>query len=197
MSHDLSLTFGAHDRQHIFHNPQHRPEFTVTLANTGGESMTGARVKRVQKYVNNDRFMVTYGDGLSDVDIERLVEFHKSHGKLATLTTARASSRFGILNINDDGRVDSFTEKPQLDGWINAGYFVFENKVFDYLNEDASCVLEQEPLRRLAADGQLMAFRHEGFFFPMDTYKELQALNAMWDAGKAPWQLPRPVAVGS
>ena len=113
--------------------------------------------------------MVTYGDGLADIDITRLLAFHRAHGKLATVTTVRPISRFGVLDIQGDGLVKQFAEKPQSEGWINAGYFVFHRRVFDYLKSDAGCIMEHEPLERLAADGQMVAFRHEGFFFAMDT----------------------------
>jgi glucose-1-phosphate cytidylyltransferase len=130
--------------------------------------------------------MVTYGDGLSNLNINALVEFHRGHGKIATLTAARPPSRFGILEIAEDDQVKYFREKVQS-GWINGGFFVFNRGVFDYL--DLECVLEREPMERLAADGQLMAFRHEGFWIGMDTYREYEMLNQMWDAGNIPWKM--------
>jgi glucose-1-phosphate cytidylyltransferase len=151
--------------------------------------MTGARLKAVERYVGDEPFMVTYGDGLSNVDVKRLLAFHQSHGKLATVTTHRPISRFGVLEVDHSGAVASFSEKPQIDGWVNIGYFVFEPDVFQYLKAEASCILEQEPLQRLARDGQLKAFRHEGFFFAMDTYREFKYLNELWDGNAAPWKV--------
>ena len=142
---------------------------------------------RASKYFEGERFMCTYGDGLSDVDVSALVEFHKSHGKLATVTTVRPPSRFGVMDLNSDGSVARFREKPQADGWVNAGYFVFEPEVLDYL--DRECVLEQQPLQRLAAEGQLVAYQHEGFFQPMDTLRESTMLNEMWARDEAPWRV--------
>jgi glucose-1-phosphate cytidylyltransferase len=135
--------------------------------------------------------MATYGDGVSDVDVKKLLAFHKAHGKLATVTTVRPISRFGVLKLDSAGLVSGFDEKPQLDGWINVGFFVFERAVFDYLSSDPNCVLEQEPLQHLARDGQLVAYRHDGFFYAMDTYRELKLLNTLWDSGEAPWKVWR------
>jgi glucose-1-phosphate cytidylyltransferase len=145
----------------------------------------------VEKYAGDGPVMVTYGDGVSDVNIGKLLEFHKSHGKLATITTMRPFSRFGILELGPKGDVRAFKEKPQMDGWASAGFFVFEKEVFQYLNADPTCVLEREPLERLAAEGQLMAYQHEGFFFAMDTYREYLYLNELWNKGEAPWAVWR------
>ena len=131
--------------------------------------------------------MVTYGDGLADVDIPGLLTFHEAHGKLATVTTIREVSRFGVMDMTDEGAVEQFREKPLSDNYVNGGFFVFEPEVFDYLDDE--CVLEQEPLEAIAKDGQLMAFRHESFWQPMDTFREFTILNEMWDAGKAPWKV--------
>jgi glucose-1-phosphate cytidylyltransferase len=161
-------------------------DWTVTVTDTGKDTMTGGRVKRAARYTEG-RFMVTYGDGLADVDIDQLLAFHESHGRLATVTTTRPSSRFGVLDLDSDGVVERFREKPQADGHVNAGFFVFEPEVLDYLDDD--CTLEREPLERLAADRQLVAYEHTGFWQPMDTFREFQMLNEMWDAGDAPWRL--------
>jgi glucose-1-phosphate cytidylyltransferase len=150
--------------------------------------MTGGRLRRVAKHLQDDCFMVTYGDGVSDVDICELLRFHRSHGKLATVTTFRPISRFGILDINESKRVQSFIEKPKSDAWASAGFFVFQRKVLDYLHND-TCILEREPLERMASDGQLMAYQHSGFFYAMDTYREYQILNNLWNSGEAPWKL--------
>ncbi len=182
---DFTISLGrSHDI--TFHDQHQESDWRVTVADTGAETQTGGRVKRVQRYVDGDRFMVTYGDGLADVNIKELLAFHEAHGRLATITTVRPLSRFGVLDIDDDGGVEHFREKPQVDGWVNAGFFVFEREVFDYLDED--CVLERDPLERLAKEGQLSAYRHEGFWQPMDTYRESQLLNDLWNEG-APWRV--------
>jgi glucose-1-phosphate cytidylyltransferase len=133
--------------------------------------------------------MVTYGDGLADVDICKLLEFHRAHGKLATVTTTRPVSRFGMMEVDSSGLVNRFAEKPVVDGWANVGYFIFNRKVFDYFGGGDSCVMEREPMERLVADGQLMAYRHNGFFFAMDTYREYEILNKIWDSEKIPWKV--------
>jgi glucose-1-phosphate cytidylyltransferase len=131
--------------------------------------------------------MCTYGDGVANIDVKKLLDFHKSHGKIATISTVRPETRFGVLDINPDNSVKSFREKPQSDNWVNAGYFVFEEKIFDYLTERS--VLENEPFSQLAKDNQMHAFRHEGFWQPMDTYREFKLLNDLWDSNKAPWRV--------
>ena len=143
----------------------------------------------MQRYIDGDTFMVTYGDGIADINIARLLEFHRAHGKLATVTSVRPISRFGVLDLQDDGVVKRFVEKPQSESWINVGFFVFDRRVFDYIDDDDARVLEREPLERLAAEGQMVAYRHEGFFFAMDTYREYESLNRMWDSGQAPWKV--------
>jgi glucose-1-phosphate cytidylyltransferase len=161
--------------------------WSVTVVETGLSTNTGGRLRRLRTHLPN-RFMVTYGDGVADVSIDRLLEFHVQHGRLATVTAVRPPSRFGALAIDGD-HVRAFSEKPQTEaGWINGGYFVFEPAVLDYLVDDET-VLEREPLERLAADGQLMAFRHEGFWEPMDTERDRTNLIGLWAAGEAPWKL--------
>jgi glucose-1-phosphate cytidylyltransferase len=187
MNNDFTICLGRESR--IEYNDNHEEQdFRITLADTGLESMTGGRLKRAQKYIPDDWFMVTYGDGVSDVDIRKLVEFHKNHGKLATVTTFRPISRFGILDINSENQVQNFIEKPKSDAWASAGYFVFQRQVFDYLDGD-QCILEHEPLERLAAERQLVAYNHDGSFFAMDTYREFQILNDLWKSGQAPWKV--------
>jgi glucose-1-phosphate cytidylyltransferase len=187
MNNDFTLTLGAGSNIEC-HGRRHEHDFRITLVDTGGETMTGGRVRRIEPFIDADTFMVTYGDGLSDIDVRRLLEFHRSHGKLATVTAVHPVSRFGMLEVDAGGQVRSFIEKPRLEGWMSAGFFVFERGVFDYLAGDA-CVMEDEPMRRLATDGQLMAYRHEGFFFAMDTYREYEALNRMWNSGNIPWKV--------
>ncbi len=170
-----------------YHGAHEQNNWTVTVAFTGDLTMTGGRVFRASKYFPGERFLCTYGDGLADVDLTALLKFHEAHGKLATVTTVRPPSRFGVLEVADDGSVTQFREKPQADGWVNVGFFVFEPGVIDYL--DADCVLEREPLQRLAADGQLAAYQHHGFFQPMDTLREMRQLNEIWESGTAPWRV--------
>jgi glucose-1-phosphate cytidylyltransferase len=187
LNNDFEIRLGSERR--IRYLEQHaEQDFAVILADTGQETMTGGRVKRIERYVDDDVFMVTYGDGLSDVSIPDLLAFHRAHGRLATVTGVQPSSRFGILTLTEAGQVTSFAEKPRMDGWASAGYFVFSRKVFDYLTDD-QCILEREPLEQLTSEGELMVYRHGGFFFAMDTYREYQTLNEMWNRGEAPWKV--------
>jgi glucose-1-phosphate cytidylyltransferase len=164
-------------------------DWSVTLVDTGLDTMTGARVKRVQKYINDERFMLTYGDGLANLDLGDLLRFHRQQGKLVTITGVRPPSRFGEMSVQD-GVVVRFDEKPQVsEGMVNGGFFVCERGFFDYLSDDETCVLEHEPLRCTAADGQLAAYRHDGFWQCMDTYREWRLLTDLWDSGKAPWRV--------
>lgn len=186
MNNDFTMCLGQKNNL-VYHCAHEEQNFRVTLANTGLNNMTGSRVKQIAKYIDDDTFMVTYGDGLSDLDIRKLVRFHQSHGRLATVTTVRPLSRFGILKVDDKGRVINFAEKPQLDGWASAGFFVFNRGVLDYLSSDPQCTLEREPLERLAQDGELVAYPHDGFFYAMDTYREYLYLNELWNSTQAPW----------
>jgi glucose-1-phosphate cytidylyltransferase len=190
MNNDFTICLGARNKT-TYHGNHQEKDYLVTLAETGLETMTGARVKLAEKYIAEEIFMVTYGDGVCDVDLQALLQFHLAHGRLATVTTVRPVSRFGILDIKSDGYVEEFLEKPQMEGWANAGYFVFNRKVFDYLSTNISCVLERDPLQMLARNGELMAYRHEGFFYAMDTYREYIYLNELWSSGKAPWAVWR------
>jgi glucose-1-phosphate cytidylyltransferase len=160
----------------------------ITLLDTGLDTMTGGRIKRAQNVVGNEPFMLTYGDGVSDINIDELVKFHKSHGKSITLSSAQPEGRFGALGLDGD-KVESFLEKPKGDGgWINIGYFVCEPQVFDYITEGDLSVFEQEPLKTLAKDGEMMTYKHNGFWKPMDSLKDKNDLNKLWDSGKAPWK---------
>jgi glucose-1-phosphate cytidylyltransferase len=160
----------------------------VTLIDTGLNTMTGGRVKRIQKYVGNETFLLTYGDGVSDIDINDLLAFHRSHGKLATISMYNVGQRFGVIERDESGRINAFREKSDDDGtMINIGFMVFEPGVFDYLEGDET-VLEKAPLERLAADGQLMGYIHKGFWSCMDTLRDRNKLEAMWNAGNAPWR---------
>jgi len=187
MNNDFSICLGR--KSEIRYHGQHEEQgFSVTLADTGLDCMTGGRIRKIRKYIDEDAFLLTYGDGVSDIDIGRVVEFHRSHGKLATVTTVPPASRFGIVEL-DGAQVRRFTEKPRSEGWMSAGYFVLQREVFDYLGGGDECIFEREPLERLAAAGQLMAYRHEGFFYAMDTFREYQHLNELWAANAAPWKV--------
>lgn len=162
--------------------------WTVQLMDTGLNTMTGGRIKRLEPYLRGAPFLATYGDGVCDVDIAKVVAFHRSHGKLATVTAVRPPARFGGLVFEGD-LVREFSEKPQIgEGWINGGYFVFEPEIFDYIDGDSTS-LELAPLERLAAEGQLAAYRHDGFWQCMDTIREKRLLESLWQSGKAPWKV--------
>lgn len=182
---DITVELGRNS-DFIQHGTHSESDWTVTIANTGELTMTGGRVFKTQKYLHDETFLCTYGDGLANVNIKELISFHKSHGKLATVTTVQPLSRFGMMDVDGYGNVKKFREKPVMEGWVNAGFFVFEPKVFDYLDQDS--VLEQEPLSRLASLGELVAYRHSGFWQPMDTLRESQFLNDLWDRNEAPWR---------
>lgn len=163
------------------------PEWRVAVVDTGINTMTGGRILRLRDLINSAPFMVTYGDGVGNIDLKQLLAFHRSHGRLATVTAVRPPARFGGLALNGD-RVTEFTEKPQtIDGWINGGFFVFEPAVLDLIDGDQT-ILEIEPLEQLATSGQLMAYRHHGFWQPMDTLRERQMLEDAWNGGIAPWK---------
>jgi glucose-1-phosphate cytidylyltransferase len=183
---DFAIELGKRDSLQ-FHAAHDEAHWTVTVAFTGETTMTGGRVFRASKYLGDEPFLMTYGDGLADVDITALRSFHDRSGTLATVTTVHPVSRFGVMDVNPSGRVISFKEKPQLDGWINAGYFILEPAVIRYLDEE--CVFEEQPLAQLARDGELAAYRHEGFWQPMDTYREAKLLNELWTSGQAPWKV--------
>jgi glucose-1-phosphate cytidylyltransferase len=189
--HESDVTFDFRDQNaRITHGNTAEP-WRVTLVNTGIDTMTGGRVKRVQQYVGNETFMLTYGDGVSDVDIKELVAFHRSHGKLATVTSTQPGGRFGALDIAEDGRVLGFKEKPKGDGsWINAGFLVFEPKIFDYLVDDTT-VLEKIPLENLARNGELQTYQHRGFWQAMDTLRDKNLLESLWKEGSPPWKVWR------
>ena len=188
MHRDFTVTLGRPDSLQ-FHDAHADEAWRVTICDTGHHTMTGARIKRAARHITGDRFMVTYGDGVADIDLGALMAAHRSSRRLATVTGVRPPSRFGELVVNGD-RVRQFSEKPQMqDGFINGGFFVFERPVLDYLSDDASCVLEADPLERLTSDGQLGVYRHTGFWQCMDTYRDHQLLNQLWDSGKAPWKV--------
>lgn len=184
-SNDFTVELGNRDSL-VFHGAHDEAHWRVTVAFTGDDTQTGGRVFRVAKYLDDEPFLVTYGDGLADVDIDALRAVHQSSARLGTVTTVQPTSRFGVLDLDEGGLVTQFREKPRLDGWINIGFMILEPGALDYF--DADCVLETGPLVRLAEEGQLSAFRHAGFWQPMDTFRESKMLNDLWAAGQAPWK---------
>jgi glucose-1-phosphate cytidylyltransferase len=187
MNGDFTLELGSN--RIYFHNRSKEREWKITFADTGEKAQTGARVKRIEKYIKEDLFMLTYGDGVADINIKDLVEFHRSHGKIGTVTGVHPSSRFGELEI-EGNKVIKFGEKPQVKaGFINGGFFVFKREFFKYLREEDDCYLEREPLERLAEEGELNVYLHEGFWQCMDTKRELDILNKLWMSNNAPWRV--------
>lgn len=185
--HQSDLTIDLTNNTIETHQSKAEP-WKVTLVDTGKESMTGGRIKRIQKYVGNEPFLLTYGDGVGNVDIAALVKEHRRSQKLVTVTAVQPSGRFGALNLTENNQVNSFLEKPKGDGsWINGGFFVCQPEVFQYLDTD-STIWEREPMERIAADGQLQAFKHLGFWKPMDTLRDKQELEQAWESGTAPWK---------
>lgn len=186
--HEASVTFDFSANNRLTIHDHTAEPWKVTLVNTGVETMTGGRVKRIKPYVGDETFMLTYGDGVADIDIGRLVAFHKAHGKIATITASQLSGRFGALNLGEDDIVREFKEKPKDNSsWVSAGFFVLEPKVFDYIGGDGMA-FEKEPLERLAHDGELTAYRHSGFWQPMDTMRDKNLLEALWQSGTARWK---------
>jgi glucose-1-phosphate cytidylyltransferase len=185
-SNDFTVELGNRESL-TFHGAHDEASWKVTVAFTGDETMTGGRVFRAAKYLDDEPFLVTYGDGLADVDINALLSTHRASGKLGTVTSVQPNSRFGVMDVSDSGAVRRFREKPKLDGWINIGFMILEKDALKYF--DADCVLEQGPLVDLASAGELSAYRHEGFWQPMDTFRESKMLNDLWSSGQAPWKL--------
>jgi glucose-1-phosphate cytidylyltransferase len=187
LTNDFTITLGKASEL-VFHGDHLESEWSVTVADTGPLTLTAGRVERIERFVRDERFIVTYGDGLADLDVTKLLAFHAEHGRKATITTVRPLSRFGLVDV-EDSLVTRFREKPQMDDSVSAGFFVFEPSVFDYLRNGDNVMLEHEPLARLAAERELAAYRHEGFWQPMDTVRESVLLNEMWDQGTAPWKV--------
>jgi glucose-1-phosphate cytidylyltransferase len=187
MSSDFTVCLGRSGGGISYHQPNAEEDWQVTLADTGLHTEKGARIYRVARYIDADTFFVTYGDGVGDVDIDALLAFHRQHGRLATVTSVRSPSSYGILQADETGQVSGFVQKPQLDYWINAGFMVFERGVLDYLAGGDDVHLERAILPRLAAEGQLMMYRHTGFWRKMDTLKEALALDRFWRES-APWK---------
>ena len=190
MNSDVTLELGKPGSV-CMHSSHDEVGWRITLADTGEHTLKGGRLKRVERYITDETFMLTYGDGVADVHIDELLDFHHSHGKMATVTGVRPIARFGELDIQGDSVV-SFQEKPQItsrDGLISGGFFVFDRSVLDRLTPEEACDLEHGPLERLAAEGQLKVFRHEGFWYCMDTLRDVEALNRMWSEARAQWKI--------
>lgn len=186
---DVTFDFSK-DSKMIIHNNVAEP-WKVTLIDTGEDTMTGGRIKRIQPYIpKGDSFMLTYGDGVSDVNVEELLRYHQRQGQIATITAVQPGGKFGMLNIIENGVVTQFLEKPRGDGgWINGGFMVLDYSVFGYLSNEEALVFEEEPLETLAKDNQLNAYKHFGFWNPMDTIRDRDKLELMWKSGKAPWKI--------
>jgi glucose-1-phosphate cytidylyltransferase len=186
---DFVVTFGA-SRGIEYLSPHNEEDWRVSCVDTGVDALTGTRVRRAARRLGHGPVMVTYGDGIGDIDVAALVAFHRSHGRLATVTAVRPPGRFGELRIADDGAVKEFAEKPQTSsGAINGGFMVFEREAIDrYIPEDSDVMLEREPLGAMVADGQVVAFEHTGFWQPMDTPREQELLTGLWESGAAPWK---------
>lgn len=187
---DITLSLGRKSETE-FHDRHDEENWNVTLAETGEESMTAYRVKKIQRYIPaGEPFMLTYGDGLATIDINALLSAHRQAGKICTISAVHPAGRFGALRIDADNRIKTFSEKPQFeDAHVNGGYMVCEHRMFDYLPEDPSVMLERKPMEELVRDGQLNAYKHEGFWQPMDTYQETQHLNHLWAEGRASWKV--------
>lgn len=189
MNSDITLELGKKNSL-CMHNCHSESGWKITLANTGKNTLKGSRLKRVEKYIHGDTFMLTYGDGVADIDINHLVEFHHAHGKIATVTGVSPTARFGELSIKNN-QVTSFQEKPDIlsdGGFINGGFFVFNRKIFDYLNDNEDCDLEIGALEKIAASGELMVYKHRGFWACMDTLRDMEQLNLIWEKGEAEWK---------
>jgi glucose-1-phosphate cytidylyltransferase len=185
--HKSDITVDLKNNSVKVHESEAEP-WTITLVDTGVNSMTGGRIKRIQKHIGNEPFMLTYGDGVSDVDIKALVETHTKSGKYCTVTSVQPSGRFGALGLDSNNQVNTFLEKPKGDGsWINGGFFVCQPEVFDYIEGDET-IFEKKPMEQLANDGQMMGFIHKGFWKPMDTLRDKVELEESWESNKAPWK---------
>ena len=187
---DVTVKLGQNSPMQ-FHDLHNEEDWTVTLADTGEDSMTAYRVKSIRRYIpKGESFLLTYGDGLSTIDINACIASHKASGKVCTISAVHPAGRFGSLRIGEDGGIHTFNEKPQLeDAYVNGGFMVCDHRIFDYLPDDPKVMLERKPMENLVRDHQLNAYQHDGFWQPMDTFQEMQYLNTLWSEGKAPWKV--------
>jgi len=189
MNSDFTIQLGSKNTTEV-HTSHQEQGWRITLAETGLNAMTGARIKRIEKYINSDIFMLTYGDAVTNLNIENLVNFHRNHNKIGTITAVSPPSRFGNLQIGNDDIVKEFREKAVVKGdYVNGGFFVFDRRIFNYVDDDDNCSFEQEPLERLAKDGQLAAYVHTGYWQCMDTYRDWQFLSEQWESETPPWKV--------
>ena len=187
--HQSDVTIDMSNGDMEVHSNSSEP-WKVTLLDTGLNSMTGARIKKAKAHIGNEPFMLTYGDGVADINIQEALAFHQQHGKLMTMTSAQPEGRFGALNINENDQVTTFKEKPKGDGsWVNAGYFICQPEVLNFIDNGDDVIFEQEPLRRLAKDGEIFTYKHKSFWMPMDTLRDKIKLNEMCESGNAPWMI--------
>ena len=188
INNDFTVQLGDHNSV-LFHGNNDERDWCVTIIDTGIETQTGARIKKVGKYIDGDTFMVTYGDGVANININQLMSFHRQHNKIGTITGVHPPSRFGELLVKDNQLIN-FNEKPQVrEGLVNGGFFVFEKKFLEYLRLEDDCYLEREPLEKLAIEGNLMIYPHDGFWQCVDTYREMQLLDSLWNSAKPPWKV--------
>lgn len=184
---DFTISFGK-EGDLEYHSDHDEKDWKITLADTGLNSMTGSRISKIKKYIDDDIFMLTYGDGVSDINIKKLIDFHKGHGKTLTVTGVRPPGRFGEMVSDESGKITEFNEKPQAtEGRISGGYFVANKNLFDYVEDLETLVFEQEPMRNIVNDEEMMVYKHDGFWQPMDTSREYQLLNKLYSDKKAPW----------
>jgi glucose-1-phosphate cytidylyltransferase len=188
MDNDVTLNLADRSKDIVHQNGSKKYDWEITFANTGLEAQTGARVKKIEQYVKTSHFLLTYGDGVSDININSLVNFHLEQNTIATLSGVKPPARFGLLEI-EGNKVKKFKEKPIMDEYVNGGFYIFSKSIFSKLSEDDSCILEQEPLSSLADEGQLSIYKHNGFWHMMDTHKDFLDLNKMWDSGNAKWKV--------
>jgi glucose-1-phosphate cytidylyltransferase len=184
--HDITVKLGTNEGT-FHHTKKQNENWMITLADTGLTTMTGGRIAKIRQYLGNEDFLCTYGDGVADINLEELRKFHSDHGKIATVTAVRPTNRFGAMKIDENETVTDFSEKPISEKWVNGGFFIFKHEVFDFIEADS--ILEKEPLERLASLGQLKSYKHKGFWQPMDTYRETQELNLLWEQNRAPWKI--------
>jgi len=181
------FTVNLHSKKKLVSHSEHDEDWNVTLVNTGQETKKGSRIKMVEPYITEDAFMLTYGDGIGNVDIKSLLEYHKKENKMVTFTGVHPISRFAAVEHNEKGEIVDWSEKKVLEGYINAGFFVINRKIFNYLNDD--CELEEGPMKELAREKQVSMYKHEGFWQCMDTYRDYMSLSGMWEEGNAPWKI--------